>query len=120
MLFPFIDGEPEDGYISLRELEAWNVKQAKDRLFYRTQKDMDYYDKDGDGEISFREYLPQFSEEQIGNCNSDLTSPSNIHYTLQLLFFYFQAKVVDFIVSSRSGLVVVAGAKQTGTCLLNF
>lgn len=67
VLFPFIDNELKDGLISLEELEAWNVKQAKDRLFYRTQKEMDYYDKDGDGEISFREYLPQFSEEEIGN-----------------------------------------------------
>ncbi|KAK4800215.1 hypothetical protein SAY86_025580 [Trapa natans] len=65
VLFPFIDNHPQDGFVSLGELEAWNMKQATDRLFYRTEKEMDYYDKDGDGEISFREYLPQFSEQEI-------------------------------------------------------
>lgn len=64
-LFPLLDKAPKDEVISFQELEAWNIQQTVDRLSYRTQSEMADWDKDGDGAISFSEYLPQFSEEDI-------------------------------------------------------
>ncbi|KAH7543816.1 hypothetical protein ACOSP7_031389 [Xanthoceras sorbifolium] len=65
VLFPMIDFAPHDGVISFNELEAWNAQQVIDRLSYRTQNEMELLDKNGDGEISFQEYLPHFSQEEI-------------------------------------------------------
>ncbi|KAH9780174.1 calcium-binding EF hand family protein [Citrus sinensis] len=65
-LFPLIDNEPKDGVLSLNELDNWNVELAVDRLSYTTQKQIELSDRDGDGEISFYEYLPQFSKQDIG------------------------------------------------------
>ncbi|KDO59625.1 hypothetical protein CISIN_1g0485991mg, partial [Citrus sinensis] len=64
-LFPLIDNEPKDGVLSLNELDNWNVELAVDRLSYTTQKQIELSDRDGDGEISFYEYLPQFSKQDI-------------------------------------------------------
>lgn len=66
VLFPLLDKKPRDGLISFEELEAWNVEQARERLAYRTQREIQSRDKDGDGAINFKEYLPQFSNEDIG------------------------------------------------------
>ena len=67
VLFPLLDKAPKDGMVSLEELEGWNAEQAMDRLAYRTQREMELLDKDGDGAISFSEYLPQFSRHDLGN-----------------------------------------------------
>ncbi|XP_048420973.1 reticulocalbin-2-like [Pyrus x bretschneideri] len=64
-LFPLIDQAPKDGLINSNELEDWVMKQTVERLNYRTQKEMESYDKDGDGTISFMEYLPKFSIKDL-------------------------------------------------------
>ncbi|KDP37385.1 hypothetical protein JCGZ_08570 [Jatropha curcas] len=64
-LFQLIDKAPKDGRINFEELQTWNREQAVERLMYKTQKEMDLHDKDGDEEISFTEYFPQFSREEI-------------------------------------------------------
>lgn len=66
VLFPLLDHSPKDGVISYEELSDWIIEQAVQRLNYRTRKELDFHDKNGDGAISFREYLPQFTEEDIG------------------------------------------------------
>ncbi|KAK4835502.1 hypothetical protein QYF36_010616 [Acer negundo] len=65
ILFPLIDNAPKDGVVGFEELEAWNAKQVIDRLSYRTQKELELSDKNGDGEVYFQEYLPHFSQEDI-------------------------------------------------------
>ncbi|XWS48594.1 hypothetical protein CRYUN_Cryun13aG0089900 [Craigia yunnanensis] len=65
ILFPLLENAPKDGLISAKELGAWIGQQAVDRLSYRTDKVMAWHDKNGDGAISFREYLPQFTEDDI-------------------------------------------------------
>ncbi|KAK7293909.1 hypothetical protein RJT34_16788 [Clitoria ternatea] len=65
ILFPLIDRQPKDGMVDFKELEAWITQQAEERLNYLTQDELDSKDKNGDLAISFREYLPQFSEEVI-------------------------------------------------------
>ncbi|KAL7003637.1 hypothetical protein U1Q18_004787 [Sarracenia purpurea var. burkii] len=67
-LFPFLDMDPKDGFVELKELEAWIIQQAKDRLTHTTEKELASRDMDGDGAISFREYFPhEFSDEDLGN-----------------------------------------------------
>lgn len=65
VLFPLLDVAPQDGMLDSKELEAWLTQQAVDRLHYRTRRELDLRDKDGDGSISFYEYLPQFTKEDI-------------------------------------------------------
>ncbi|KAL6132205.1 hypothetical protein ACLB2K_070576 [Fragaria x ananassa] len=64
-LFPLLDVAPEDGFVSYDELKHWIVAQAMERMIYRTRRVMAENDRDGDRAISFREYLPQFSIEDI-------------------------------------------------------
>ncbi|GMP24920.1 hypothetical protein CsSME_00002018 [Camellia sinensis var. sinensis] len=64
-LFPFLDNAPKDGFVECNELEAWIMQQATDRMNYRTQKDLALHDKDGDEAISFQEYIPQFSIQDL-------------------------------------------------------
>lgn len=66
VLFPLLDNSPKDEAISYEELNDWIAGQAKERLNYRTRKELAFHDKNGDGAISFHEYLPQFTEEDIG------------------------------------------------------
>ncbi|KAI8030359.1 Calumenin [Camellia lanceoleosa] len=65
-LFPFLDNAPKDGFVECNELKAWIMQQATDRMNYRTQKDLALHDKDGDEAISFQEYIPQFSIQDLG------------------------------------------------------
>lgn len=67
VLFPVLDVAPQDGMLNAQELEAWLTQQAVDRLHYRTRRELELRDKNGDGSISFFEYLPQFTKEDIGN-----------------------------------------------------
>lgn len=68
VLFPILDVAPKDGFIEYKELEAWNTQQAIDRLHYRTRRELEYFrDNNGDGAISFSEYLPHFTNQDIGD-----------------------------------------------------
>uniref|UniRef100_A0A803L2H9 separase n=1 Tax=Chenopodium quinoa TaxID=63459 RepID=A0A803L2H9_CHEQI len=53
-LFPLIDNMPKDGYVEFRELEAWNIMQAKQGLEYSTRKKLE--DWDNDGNLNFQEF----------------------------------------------------------------
>uniref|UniRef100_A0A803MUP6 EF-hand domain-containing protein n=1 Tax=Chenopodium quinoa TaxID=63459 RepID=A0A803MUP6_CHEQI len=64
-LFPLIDIMPKDGYVEFRELEAWNIKQAKQGLEYSTRKEFEVNDKNKDGFICFKEIFPKFSDDDI-------------------------------------------------------
>ncbi|OIT02024.1 PREDICTED: calumenin-A [Nicotiana attenuata] len=65
VLFPILDVAPKDGFIEYKELEAWNMQQAIDRLHYRTRRELEFRDNNGDGAISFSEYLPHFTNQDI-------------------------------------------------------
>ncbi|KAL5726870.1 hypothetical protein ACHQM5_000118 [Ranunculus cassubicifolius] len=71
ILFPLLDNSPEDGSLSLNELERWNLQQASDQLTYRTLETMNEIDKDRDGAITFEEYFPKYSNEDINR--NDMT-----------------------------------------------
>ncbi|KAI4373134.1 hypothetical protein MLD38_011293 [Melastoma candidum] len=58
LLFPKIDVDPADGYVTEHELTEWNVQLAVKEVMHRTQRDMELHDKNKDGYVSFAEYEP--------------------------------------------------------------
>ncbi|XP_010031375.2 reticulocalbin-2 [Eucalyptus grandis] len=57
-LFPKIDVDPPDGFVTEHELTEWNLQQAVSEVMHRTQREMELHDKNRDGYISFAEYEP--------------------------------------------------------------
>lgn len=70
-LFPMIDSRPPDGIISLTELQDWHLQAALTEAQHRTDRQMEIYDKNYDGMISFSEYLPQVSSDSTGNDSTE-------------------------------------------------
>ncbi|KAL1806850.1 hypothetical protein ACET3Z_029918 [Daucus carota] len=58
LLFPKIDVNPRDGFVSEAELTDWNLKQSERETLHRTQRDMEIHDKNHDGFVSYAEYDP--------------------------------------------------------------
>jgi calumenin len=56
ILFPKIDLDPGDGFITAEELTNWNLMQARTETLHRTKRDMELHDKNKDGLVSFEEY----------------------------------------------------------------
>ncbi|MQL91789.1 hypothetical protein Taro_024404, partial [Colocasia esculenta] len=57
-LFPNIDVDPTDGFLSAEELTQWNSQQEAKEVLHRTRRDMELHDKNRDGFVSFKEYEP--------------------------------------------------------------
>ena len=68
VLFPKIDVEPDDGYVSEHELTEWNLKQSEKEVMHRTKREMDVHDKNHDGFVSFAEYEPPSWVRNSGKC----------------------------------------------------
>jgi hypothetical protein len=66
VLFPLLDINPHDGFVSVKELQDWHWLQGQNALQHRTDREMDVHDKNNDGLITFKEYLPHLTEEEIG------------------------------------------------------
>ncbi|GMY18593.1 reticulocalbin-2 [Fagus crenata] len=58
VLFPRIDVQPADGFVTEHELTEWNLQQAVREVMHRTQRELDVHDKNKDGFVSFAEYEP--------------------------------------------------------------
>lgn len=58
VLFPNIDIDPVDGFVTEKELTDWNLKQAEKEVLHRSARDMELHDKNHDGFVSFAEYEP--------------------------------------------------------------
>ncbi|XP_057424176.1 uncharacterized protein LOC130717821 [Lotus japonicus] len=58
LLFPKLDVDPTDSFVSLHELTQWNLQQAQREVLHRSQREMDLHDKNRDGFVSFSEYDP--------------------------------------------------------------
>ncbi|KMT02568.1 hypothetical protein BVRB_9g202550 [Beta vulgaris subsp. vulgaris] len=58
VLFPKIDVDPIDGYVTENELIEWNLQQTEREVLHRTQREMEVHDKNRDGFVSFSEYDP--------------------------------------------------------------
>ncbi|GJP39682.1 hypothetical protein CLOM_g24028 [Closterium sp. NIES-68] len=57
VLFPLIDSDDKDGFVSLSELAMWQVQQGQRSSVRRTRREMQVADSDGDGRVSLKEYL---------------------------------------------------------------
>ncbi|XP_078168001.1 uncharacterized protein LOC144562658 [Carex rostrata] len=57
-LFPLIDVSPSDGRVSAQELVTWHLNQGMKQMLHRTEREMQFHDKNKDGLISFSEYEP--------------------------------------------------------------
>ncbi|CAJ2663481.1 unnamed protein product [Trifolium pratense] len=55
-LFPEIDVDPTDWFVSLHELTQWNLQQAQREFMQQTKMEMIIHDKNHDGFVSFSEY----------------------------------------------------------------
>ncbi|KAI3453256.1 hypothetical protein Pfo_009919 [Paulownia fortunei] len=56
ILFPKIDVDPVDGYVSESELTQWNLHQSRREVLHRTEREMEVHDRNKDGFVSFAEY----------------------------------------------------------------
>lgn len=76
MLFPKIDLDPADGFVSENELTEWNLQQAEREVMHRTQREMELHDKNRDGHVSFAEYEPPGWVQNSGQCLLSLSNPN--------------------------------------------
>ncbi|KAL3502339.1 hypothetical protein ACH5RR_036788, partial [Cinchona calisaya] len=58
LLFPKIDVDPTDGFVTESELTRWNLGQTEKEVLHRTQRELEIHDKNKDGFLSFSEYEP--------------------------------------------------------------
>ncbi|KAJ0779547.1 putative EF-hand domain-containing protein [Helianthus annuus] len=58
VLFPSIDVDPTDGFVTEHELTEWNLEQSQREVLHRSQREMELHDKNRDGLVSFEEYQP--------------------------------------------------------------
>eukprot|EP01018_Ginkgo_biloba_P033736 Gb_04968 [translate_table: standard] len=71
VLFPFVDVNPRDGFISLAELHDWHLQQATRSLLHRTDREMETHDANKDGLLTFKEYLSHLTDEQLANNSTE-------------------------------------------------
>ncbi|KAL8535736.1 hypothetical protein ACS0TY_011391 [Phlomoides rotata] len=58
LLFPKIDVDPADGFVSESELTEWNLQQSQREVLHRTEREVEIHDKNKDGFVSLAEYEP--------------------------------------------------------------
>ncbi|KGN51567.1 calumenin-B [Cucumis sativus] len=66
-IFPKIDVDPSDGFVSAEELTRWNLQQAMNEALYRTEREFQSHDDNRDGFVSFAEYEPPSWVLSAGN-----------------------------------------------------
>jgi Ca2+-binding EF-hand superfamily protein len=81
-LFPEIDVDPTDQFVSVHELSQWNVHHVQRLILHRSQKEMVVYDKNHDGFVSFSEF--GLSTSTSGSLSSF------IFFILHFLFIYLE------------------------------
>ena len=108
VLFPLLDTNPFDGFVSLAELQKWHFLQGQKTIQHRTNRELENHDKNHDGQVSFKEYLPHMSDEELGT-----------HYGFTLgLFFILQIVCIDillchFISEAQSDDLTVPSGKNS-------
>lgn len=65
-LFPLLDVNPRDDFVSLLELQEWHLIQGRKAMQHRSDREMNTHDKNHDGLVSFEEYLPHLTDEDLG------------------------------------------------------
>lgn len=73
LLFPRIDVDPSDGFVTEHELTEWNLEQSQREVLHRSQREMELHDKNHDGLVSFAEYQPPTWVRDSGNISYEST-----------------------------------------------
>ncbi|KAJ7534600.1 hypothetical protein O6H91_13G102000 [Diphasiastrum complanatum] len=71
VLFPLLDIDPLDHFVSLKELQDWHVQQALKDALYRTNRELQMLDTNQDGLVSFKEYLPSLTSDNTEVANKE-------------------------------------------------
>ncbi|KAF8407417.1 hypothetical protein HHK36_006548 [Tetracentron sinense] len=83
LLFPRLDLDPVDGFVSESELTDWNLRQAETQVMHRTERDMELHDKNHDGFVSFTEYEPPSWARNLGlSCKAPQLSRFMVYPTV--------------------------------------
>lgn len=72
LLFPKIDVDPADGFVTEPELTRWNLAQSEKEVLHRTQRELEIHDKNKDGLVSFSEYEPPSWVKPSGSDSSGI------------------------------------------------
>ena len=81
-LFPKIDIDPADGFVSEDELTEWNLRQAQTEVIHRTKRDMEIHDKNRDELVSLAEYEPPSWAKHAGSSFLLSQIPNSISFSL--------------------------------------
>ncbi|KAF8407415.1 hypothetical protein HHK36_006546 [Tetracentron sinense] len=71
LLFPRLDLDPVDGFVSESELTDWNLRQAETQVMHRTERDMELHDKNHDDNNSFGHDMGWWKEEHFNASDAD-------------------------------------------------
>ncbi|KAI5422430.1 uncharacterized protein LOC127076297 isoform X2 [Lathyrus oleraceus] len=69
-VFPEIDVDPTDNYISVHELTQWKLQHHQTKQLHRSKRDMIFYDKNHDGFVSFAEFEHRLPTSQYTDGDS--------------------------------------------------
>lgn len=102
-LFPKVDVNPADGFLSLQELKDWHLAQALSEIMHRTDREMEKYDKNKDGLVSPQEYHPPSWVHDSG-MHSFIIRQNRIVYH-QMLFISTRNQTTDQLAKCRAFLL---------------
>ncbi|MBA0843162.1 hypothetical protein Goarm_000375 [Gossypium armourianum] len=73
LLFPKIDVDPADGFVTENELIEWNLQQAMKEEWFRSLREMEIHDKNNDGLVSYAEYeAPSWVKNDYASFGHDM------------------------------------------------
>ncbi|MBA0874835.1 hypothetical protein Goshw_022767 [Gossypium schwendimanii] len=73
LLFPKIDVDPADGFVTENELIEWNLQQAMKEEWFRSLGEMEIHDKNNDGLVSYAEYeAPSWVKNDYASFGHDM------------------------------------------------
>ncbi|KAH9618705.1 hypothetical protein KSS87_006402 [Heliosperma pusillum] len=78
LLFPKIDVDPTDGFVSEKELVQWHVRQSNKEVMHRSRREFDVHDKNKDDNRSFGYDLGWWKVEHFNASDIDEDGLLNI------------------------------------------
>ncbi|KAK8316864.1 hypothetical protein V6Z12_A13G071600 [Gossypium hirsutum] len=73
LLFPKIDVDPADGFVTENELIEWNLQQAMKEEWFRSLREMEIHDINNDGLVSYAEYeAPSWVKNDYASFGHDM------------------------------------------------
>ncbi|TVU33112.1 hypothetical protein EJB05_24897, partial [Eragrostis curvula] len=102
-LFPKIDVDPADGFITGAELAAWNLASARREVLHRTARELELHDRNHDGLVALSEYeRPSWAWRFDGMYNS-IRDPCTQSVVFAYLKSSYLEKLIDLVMSYLLG-----------------